>query len=297
MKIVAILNPAAGGGRGAARAEAALRKLPNVRLLRSKAPSEASALAASASQQGADIVIACGGDGTVFEVAGGLLSSGEPQSALAVLPVGTGNSFVRDLGIRDESSAIEAIKANHRRRSDVLAVTHTGGQLYSLNLVSLGFSAVVGELTNRRFKPLGTTGYVGAVLASLIRLRHHVVPFSIDGGPYDSRPLTLLSFCNSRYTGGAMMMAPHASIEDGLLDIVRIGPMNRRRFLSCFPKIFRGTHPLMPEVQIHRAQRAEFAPTGPLPVMIDGEIQILEVRKIEVRPRALEIIFRPQEET
>lgn len=295
MKIAAILNPAAGGGQGAALAERALQEVPGVTLLRSAGPGDATRLARQAAASGADVVAACGGDGTVFEVAGGLLSGepsegGGPATALAVLPVGTGNSFVRDLGIADLAGAIAALRSGARRRVDALKLVHAGGELYSLNLVSFGFSAEAGDLTNRRFKALGTAGYVGAVLASLVRLKHHVVPAAPDGSPFDSRPMTLLSFCNSRYTGGAMMMAPEASLDDGLVDIVRIGPMNRRRFLSCFPKIFRGTHPEMPEVQMSRAREVSFARIGPAPVMIDGEIQHLEPISLTVLPRALDVV-------
>ena len=295
MKIAAILNPAAGGGQGAALAESALKELPGVELLRSAAPGDATRLARQAAASGADVVVACGGDGTVFEVAGGLLSpalpeGGVPKTALAVLPVGTGNSFVRDLGITDLSGAIAALRVGARKTVDALKLVHAGGELYSLNLVSFGFSAEAGDLTNRRFKALGTAGYVSAVLASLVRLRYHVMPASLDGGHFDSRPMTLLSFCNSRYTGGAMMMAPEASLVDGLVDVVRIGPMNRRRFLACFPKIFRGTHPEMPEVQMSRAREVSFARIGPVPVMIDGEIQHLEPLSLTVLPRALDVV-------
>jgi diacylglycerol kinase (ATP) len=287
-KITAILNPAAGGGSGAARAEEALRALPGVRLVRTGGPGEAQRLAREAMEGGAEVVVACGGDGTVFEVANGLMP--QPRAALAVLPVGTGNSFVRDLGLADLPAAIDALKAQRRRKVDVLKVEHTDGVLYSVNLVSYGFSAVAGELTNRRFKPLGSAGYVSAVLASLVRLKHHVVPNALDGGTFDSRPMTLLSFCNTRYTGGAMMMAPPAVVDDGLVDVVRIGPMNRRRFIACFPRIFRGTHPEMPEVQLTRAHTISIARIGPLPVMIDGEVQQIETTRIEVCSRALEVL-------
>jgi diacylglycerol kinase (ATP) len=287
-KITAILNPAAGGGGGAARAEEALRALPGVRLVRTSGPGDGQRLAREAVAAGAEVVVACGGDGTVFEVANGLMP--EARAALAVLPVGTGNSFVRDLGLADLDAAVGALKDQRRRKIDVLKVEHTGGVLYSVNLVSYGFSAVAGELTNRRFKPMGSAGYVSAVLASLVRLKHHVVPNALDGGAFDSRPMTLLSFCNSRYTGGAMMMAPPALVDDGLVDVVRIGPMNRRRFIACFPKIFRGTHPEMPEVQLTRAHTVSIARIGPLPVMIDGEVQQIETTRIEVLSRALEVI-------
>lgn len=290
MTIAAILNPAAGSGRGAAKASAALRDLPSVRVHESRSSEHTRDLARQLSGEGVDVIVACGGDGTLFDVVGGMMLSEQRRSALAVLPVGTGNSFIRDLGISDLTQAVRAIRDGNRRKTDVLEVQHADGRLYSINLVSFGFSAIAGDLTNRRFKPFGVAGYVSAVMASLVRLEHHVVPFSLDDGAYESRPMTLLSFCNSRYTGGAMQMAPGAKIDDGLFDVIRIGPMNRRRFLSCFPKIFRGSHVEMPEVQVTRASTARFADVGPLPVMIDGEIRRIRASSIKVLPAALEVI-------
>lgn len=287
-RVVAILNPAAGGGRAARRAEPLLARIANAEVRRTEGPGHATALAAEAAEQGADAVVAVGGDGTVWEVVNGLLPRGGP--ALGILPLGTGNSFVRDLGLADAEAAVAAVAGGRTRAVDALRLEHARGTAWSVNLVSLGFSAEVGALTNRRYKPFGAAGYVVAVLQSLARLRQHAFPVALDEGAYDGRPVTLLSFCNSRYTGGDMLMAPDADPSDGEVDVVRIGTMRRRRFLASFPRIFRGTHPSMPEVETTRARRVAFAPVGPVDVMIDGEVRQLEPRALEVVPRALQVL-------
>lgn len=161
--------------------------------------------------------------------------------------------------------------------------------LHYVNLLSLGFAAQAGDLTNQRFKPLGAAGYVLAVLQSLITLEAHRFPHRVDGGALEDRPVSLLSFCNSRYTGGQMLMAPDADIADGRVDRVEIGAMGRRRFLTSFPRIFQGTHPRMPEVRTSQVQRVVFEGAEEISVMVDGEILHLVPRALSVCPGALEV--------
>lgn len=291
MSTLAIVNPAAGGGRGAARARALCAGLPGVSVVHTEGPGHATELARAAGLDGIELVVAAGGDGTVFEVVNGLLA-GEgalPRPALGILAIGTGNSFVRDFGLGEPAVAVEAIRAGRRRRIDALRVVTEEGDLYAVNIVSFGFSAAAGELTNRRFKGLGAFGYVSAVVVALSSLGAVPIEFSADGGPSEAGPFTLLSFCNSQFTGGAMHMAPEADAGDGLVDIVRIGPMGRRRFLASFPRIFRGTHPQMPEVALSRARAVAFARPTAQPILIDGEIRTVPVRAIEVLAGALEL--------
>ncbi len=172
----------------------------------------------------------------------------------------------------------------------MVEVEHAAGRAWSLNLVSVGFAAEAGELTNARYKGWGAGGYVVAVVQTLTELRQHALPHALDEGPFDARPFVLLSFCNSSSTGGDMTMAPNADPSDGELDVVRIAPMRRRRFLSSFPRIFRGTHGEMPEVGFARARKVTFAELPPIPVMIDGEVLTLSLRRLEVLPRALRLL-------
>jgi diacylglycerol kinase (ATP) len=286
-RVVAIVNTAAGGGRAPHKAEPYLAQIPGVVVRPTEHPGHATAIARECKEDGVDAVVAVGGDGTLFEVVNGLLPG--PGPSLGILPLGTGNSFVRDVGLADADAGVRAVLAGNTRSVDALKVEHTGGELFSINLVSLGFTAEAGELMNRRFKRLGATGYVSAVLTSLVNLKYHAFPYGLDDGPFDARPVTMVSFCNSRYTGGAMMMAPNADPSDGELDVVRIGTMRRRRFLASFPKIFRGTHPEMREVEQARARSVSFAPIGPVPVMVDGEVLTLDLRRVSVLRLALEI--------
>ena len=288
-----IVNGAAGGGRAAKAALPFIDQLRAngiVEVVTTERPGHATALARAAVQDGVEAIVAVGGDGTVFEVINGIL----PHTAgaaprLGLVPLGTGNSFVRDLDLADADAACRAIVAGRTRSVDAVRFLHNEGEVHYVNLMSLGFSARAGALTNRRYKPLGTAGYILAVLHSLIQLRPERFAHVCDDGHPERDPVTLVSFSNSRYTGGDMMMAPQADIADGQLDVIRIGIMGRMRFLSSFPRIFAGTHPEMAEVTTDRARRVTFDISAPVDVMVDGEILKVVPRSLEVVPGALEV--------
>ena len=290
------VNPAAGGGRCGKRVEPWIGRLRDagleLKVAHTRGPGHATEVARSLSEQGLDAVVSVGGDGTLHEVVNGLFSEGmrRSETALGVLPLGTGNSFLRDFELDSLESAFRALTSGSRSPCDVSRVTHDDGVLYSINLFSVGFTAEAGALMNRRFKALGAVGYVLGVVGCLSRLRSPVFPLSIDGGPLDRRPCTLLSFSNSRFTGGQMQMAPAADLADGRVDVIRVGKMGRRRLLTCFPRIFRGTHVQMPEVECTKAQQVSFEFDAPVDVMVDGEIIRCRPTSLEVLPHALEVL-------
>ncbi|MCA9490681.1 MAG: diacylglycerol kinase family lipid kinase [Myxococcales bacterium] len=289
--VVVILNTAAGGGRAERRLQPWLAGLGRTEVRPTSGPGHATVLARNAVAEGADAVVAAGGDGTVHEVLQGLLASDErPRTALGILPLGTGNSFVKDVGLDDLGRAAAAVGSGNTREVDVVRVEHAAGRLWSLNIVSVGFAADAGALTNAKYKPWGVAGYVAAVVETVADLRQHALPHALDEGDFDARPFVLLSFCNSSSTGGDMKMAPAADVSDGELDVVRIAPMRRRRFLSSFPRIFRGTHGEMPEITMGRARSVRFAELPPTSVMIDGEVVDLSLRSLKVLPRAVRLL-------
>ena len=297
-----IVNPAAGGGRSGARAPQALELLRasgmTLAVTETESPGHATQLAREAWEAGSRHFLVVGGDGTGYEVVNGLfpqaLESSE-QPCLAFLPLGTGNSFLRDFGISSAEEAISALASNRRRRVDVVRARHSEGTIYYMNLLSIGFSAEVGALTNRRFKRFGPTGYTMAVFVCLAGLRHHVFPLRLDADEsIDDRPNVLLSFSNSRFTGGTMMMAPAADPADGKLDVIRVGAMGRLSVMRTLPKLYKGTHVLHPRVEERQTRRVDFVgPSGGLDVtdvMVDGEVVKLALRDIEVIPGAMEVV-------
>src|SRR5690606_7251064 len=164
------------GGRCEARLKALLPRIPGaVECAWTEGPGPATSPARRAAVDGADRGVAGGGDGTLCEVGNGLFES-DRRPALGVLPLGTGTSFARDFGVHEPEPALRALRGDGRRPVDVVRVVHRDGVLHYVNLLSVGFTAAAGALTNRRFKRFGPSGYVLAVLASLVRLEHPRFP-------------------------------------------------------------------------------------------------------------------------
>ncbi len=297
-RFFAILNPAAGNGRCGQLAPAALARLRqegslDIEIAQTMRPGESSALAADAYSRGFRNFLAVGGDGTSFEIVNGLFPAacGAERPALGFLPLGTGNSFLRDFTTEGSAHAVEALRSGRRRACDLIRLRHAGGELYYMNLLSLGFPADAGELANRRFKRWGEMGYVLAVLGRLARLRPEAFPHRLAAASaWDRRPCLFLAFSNSKFTGGKMMIAPEADPTDGQIEYVRWGPVGRLRLLWLFPRLFTGTHQKHPRASRAASQRVEFDLAGPVNALVDGEILHLQIRSLEIVPGALDVI-------
>ncbi|HYY69223.1 MAG TPA: diacylglycerol kinase family protein, partial [Terriglobales bacterium] len=236
--------------------------------------------------------LAVGGDGTSCEIVNGIfpqaLAGERPQ--LAFLPLGTGNSFLRDFTTRGEH-ATEALLAGRTRPCDVLLMTHREGVLYYINLLSLGFAADVAFLRHRRFQRYGELGYLLALLTCLARLERRPFPLRVDSNPeYDRRPCLFLTFNNSKFTGGKMMIAPNADPCDGLIEYVRWGPISRLGLLANLHTLYTGTHVQHPLASRQAVRQVEFQLDAPVNVMVDGEVLKLQCQRLDVLPGVLEVM-------
>lgn len=303
-KFLAVLNPAAGGGRCERRAAPYLEKLRQagveIEVRTTEGPGHGSAIVAEGLRDGYRQFIAIGGDGTSYEVVNGIFSA-PPVDAervevvdtkrvgIGFLPLGTGNSFVRDFHSDCAAYGLQSIIAGRRRPCDVMRLTHGTGVVHALGIVAFGFPAHVAALVNRRLKPLGEIGYALGVLAKLALLRHTHLPYQTETGAAHTEPFTLLCICNNRYVGGRMKMAPNADIADGEADMIRAEKVGRLDLLRTFPRIFAGTHLAHPAVSESRLQRVDFEADAKLEIMIDGEVLTLKPRSIKVLPSAVDV--------
>ena len=295
-RFFAIVNPAAGGGRSAKLAGPALAGLREkglkIDVLASTGPGHAVELAREAYEQGYRCFIAVGGDGTAHEILNGVYERARAKEriALGFLPLGTGNSFLRDFTKDGANASLQALIEGRTRPVDLLRLTHAKGEIYSLNLLSLGFTADVGALANRYFKPFGYLGYLMGVFVRVLQLRRRAFRLRCDDDTdwNDSRCL-FLSFNNSKFTGGTMLIAPQADSTDGLIEFVRWGPIGRFGLLRMLPRLYDGTHIEHPLASRRAVRRIEFAMQVPVDVLIDGEIAALECISLDVMPAAVDI--------
>jgi diacylglycerol kinase (ATP) len=295
-RFFAIVNPAAGYGRSAKLAGPALARLRErgirVDVVASSAPGHAVQLAREAYTQGYRRFIAVGGDGTAHEILNGVLvsKSGSERISLGFLPLGTGNSFLRDFAGDGAEASLRALLAGRKRGVDVVRLTHAGGEIYSLNLLSMGFTADVASLTNRHFKPLGRLGYLLGVFVRVLQLQRR--PFALrceDDNEWDERRCLFLAFNNSKYTGGTMLIAPHADPTDGLIEFVRWGPIGRLGLIRMLPRLYDGTHIAHPLASRRAVRHVEFNVPTAIDVMIDGEVASLQCRSLDVIPGAVDV--------
>ncbi len=291
--MLAVVNPSAGGGRCGRLAEEALARLTAagvaLEVRRTEGPGHATDLVRDAYATGFRRFLSVGGDGTAFEVINGILKGGASgdRASVGFLPLGTGNSFLRDF----PGDPFASVASGRTRPCDVFRLRHAEGEVYSINLVALGFPADVGEATNRRFKWAGPLGYVLGVVSCLARRPRHVFRLRADGAEaWESEPCLMLVFANSRFTGGKMMIAPDARPDDGLMEFVRLGPLGRLSILRRLPRLFDGTYVRLPGASRRGVRRVDFDLPGPVGVMIDGEVLALRCVSLEVLPGRIDVL-------
>lgn len=306
---LAIVNPAAGGGRSRKLLGPALERLKaegiDVKVAATRRPGQATEIAREAYGRGVRYFIAVGGDGTSFEVVNGLfpqaLEDKHEPPTLGFLPLGTGNSFLRDFSDRGVEYAIESILAGKSRPCDVLRLRHRDGVIYYINLLSMGFSADVATLRARRFSAWGELGYLASIFLTLARFNRRPFPVRVEsadrvenrqaeGTTFDGRRCLFLTFSNSKFTGGTMMIAPHAEIGDGLVEYVRWGPIGRVGLIRNLPRLYDGTHVEHPMAAHMAVRRVEFNLDAPVDVMVDGEVLTLHCEELDVLPGALHVV-------
>ena len=283
-KPVVIVNPRSGGGLSEKRWAGLVGVLSDglgafdTRF--TEAPGHARTLAQEEAQSGRRLVIALGGDGTISEVADGLVAAGG-TAELGIIPRGTGGDFRRSLGIKNEiAKAAEHLRKSKPRRIDVGRVSfvaHDGSTStrHFVNVTSVGFSSVVASRANQGSKRLGgKASFLSAVVRSLLTYDNAEISFSVDDGEPRRMAVLLAAVGNGRFFGGGMKICPEALLDDGYFDLVTVGDMGRMEVLAKIHRIYSGQHLSMKAVRSVRCQRLHVASVdggAKIPLEIDGE--------------------------
>jgi diacylglycerol kinase (ATP) len=241
-----------------------------------------------------DALIVVGGDGMVNLGVNLVAGTGVP---LGLIPAGTGNDMARALGIPHEDQAaaldilIEAL--NHPARViDAGLVTDAAGETRWFGcMLSAGFDSIVNERANRMQHPKGASRYTIAMLLELVTLKPIQYKITHDGETFESGGM-MMSVGNGVSLGGGMKVTPTALVDDGLLDILVVGPLTRIQFLRIFPKVFAGTHIEDPRVRIVKAKKIRIEADGVI-AYTDGERFAALPIDIEVKPGALKVFAPP----
>jgi diacylglycerol kinase (ATP) len=293
---VVIVNPSsASGSTGEAWPQIAsdLRsQFGAFRVLFTKNRGDAAALASDAARKGAKFIIACGGDGTISEVANGILSSGKDVE-LGILPSGTGGDFRRTLEIPSQSREAARILSKGRTvKIDVGRVSfvdHNRNEAmrYFVGVASCGMSTKVIERVKKE---------KGSFAASLLHTAMRTKPTRLAVQLDDSheRHLTVLNLCiaNARYFGGGMKIAPDAKLTDGKFDVVGVGDLSALKIFTSAPRVYMGSHLSMPEVSHTLARKLTVRAadrTVEVALEIDGELPGKLPATFQVIPEALRV--------
>jgi diacylglycerol kinase family enzyme len=163
--------------------------------------------------------------------------------------------------------------------------------LHYINLLSMGFTADVATLRARRFGGWGELGYIISIFQGLARLQRRAFPTRVDQETeFDRRRCLFLTFNNSKFTGGTMMIAPDAATDDGLIEYVRWGPIGRVGLIRNLPTLYDGTHTRHPLAEVRKVRRVDFHLDAPVDVMVDGEVITLHCESLDVLPAALNVV-------
>ncbi len=299
---IIIVNPAAGGGAAGREWTSSAAKILNhfgpFETAFTCRSGDATQIADSESRSGRRLIIAFGGDGTISEVARGILSSGA-TSELGVLPRGTGSDFHRSLELPSRlTDAAHALRNSRTVSIDVGRVSfesRKGGteSHYFVNSASFGLSGEVADSTNRSSKALGgMIAFASRAVKSAFTYDPPDVYLQVEDEPARRSPVTMVCLNNGRFFGGGMKIAPSASLVDGRLDLVVVRKLSFAQILTKGPLLYTGAHLGLPEVDHRTARSAQARPADSslrILVEVDGECPGFLPARFEVCPQALRL--------
>jgi len=303
-RTVVVVNPNSQGGRLGKRwpelADTLARAFP-FDDVQTKGPGDATRIAREALRSGAERIVAIGGDGTINEVVNGFFDDGAPiapDASFALIPYGTGGDFRRSIEVPlDHAEAAAVIAANKRKQIDVgkLELTRRDGtraiRMFA-NIASFGVSGVVDRLVNESGKKLGRLSFALATARAAWSYKNQRVQLVFDGDPQSRVEATVntVAVANGKYFGGAMMVAPHAELDDGQFDVISMGDFGFGDVVKSGRRLYQGTHLAMDKVTSRRARIVDAEPVDPSATVeldVDGEPLGVLPARFELLPAAL----------
>jgi diacylglycerol kinase (ATP) len=269
-----VLNPAAGRGAAARALDPVAREFQRqgwaVHVERTEGPGHAVELAARAAAAGVTRVVAVGGDGTVHEVANGLLRHGG-DVALGVVPIGSGNDFAKLVGVY-RHSPVRAVRRLVTARTLTFDAGRVGDE-YFVNSMGFGFGPAVVRVRNAMPGLSGFASYFVPVIRAFAGFRPPHLEIRAPGFS-ETGYMMMVEVCNGTTAGGSYRFAPDAQPADGRLDVCLVRRVSLPRFLLAVPRVMRGTHGSMREIALFQTREVTIRSLdGPLLLHLDGELR------------------------
>jgi diacylglycerol kinase (ATP) len=310
-----IVNPKAGAGRAGENLDGFLRvvegALGAIDVEKTERPGHATELAERGAREGREVVVATGGDGSVHEVANGLLrarDAGFTQAALGIIGRGTGGDLCRTLGLEHKLERyLSAIAARNARPMDVGRLSFTGNdgkpaRAYFVNILSVGMGGLVDTYVHRHARWAGgKLGYFLASAQALIDSEVAILRLRIehDGVTREEEVRSRsIAICNGRYFGSGMFVAPMAKVDDGVLEVVNLGCASKAKFALNGSSIYSGEHLRSPDVSHFACQKLSMTVLNERAretflLDVDGEPLGAPPLEVEVLPEALPVLLPP----
>lgn len=290
-----IVNKISGNGKGLKvwkKVEKLLQeKRINYQVRFTERPKHAVEIAKELSSEKCYAIVAVGGDGTVHDVANGLIGSNIP---LGVIPAGSGNDFARALDIpMDYKKALERILMGKQRKIDIGRI----GEEYCITVAGIGFDGKVAEVNNAsKYKKwlnlirLGALSYGLSFLHVLLKYRPVNIQLKVDGENLVFFNVWLIAIANIPNYGGGIRICPDACYNDGLFDICIVHSITKWDLLRTFPKAYKGKHLFHSGVTMIKGKQVEVISEFPVIVQGDGEILMKTPVNVTIQRDALLII-------
>jgi YegS/Rv2252/BmrU family lipid kinase len=294
MKIFYINNPAAGHKNGEKFFPLIIKEFENQKIevdsVKTEYPNHATEIVNRLDFTKYDGLAVSGGDGSLFEIVNGYFSNPSiKRIPIGIIPVGRGNAFARDINLFLDrwQESISVIKSQNTKMVDVGMFSSNNKKFYFINILGFGFVTDVGK-TAFKLRAFGDLSYILGVFHATISLKPFMLQLEIDGKQIE-RENVFVEISNSRYTGKDFLMAPNASIEDGLLDVTLLNKLTRIKLMQCLPKIFTGEHLKMREVETFKAREIKIVTTPKKLLTPDGQLMESTPIEIECIPKAIEV--------
>ena len=295
-----IVNPKAGSVQDADLSAA--HGTPGIEVVEVETEDETCAAATAAARDGIRAVVAAGGDGTLHLVVNGLMAWGDhaaDRPDLGLIPLGTGNDFARTLGLPlgDVAGCLTCLPDGPRRTLDVIRYAHDGQAGYAINVCAGGFAGTIGETLTPEFKASwGPLAYLVGAAKLLPDLTDYHTEIAWDDGPAERLDAFNVVVANGRTAAGGRPVAPRASPEDGLLDVVVVRAGTALDLARLAALVLAGDYITDDAIVFNQVRRVRIASTPGMWFNVDGELRTNEPVEFEVVPGALNVIVGPEYE-
>ncbi|MEY2519801.1 MAG: diacylglycerol kinase [Verrucomicrobiota bacterium] len=267
-----------------------IARLPRAEIHRTTKAGSAARLARTALRNGCKMIVAAGGDGTLNEVINGIREKAG-ETSVGLIPLGTGNDFARSLGLpTDLDEALDVLRAGQTRAIDLVRVTSDEVR-YFVNVSAGGFSGLVDEkLTPEMKKTWGPLAYLRSAAAALPELRAYRTTLAFDETESLTLQLYNVVIANGRYVAGGRLIAPEASLDDGLLDIILIQERSAPELALLAAQVALGAHLSSEAIVFRRAAKLTVNSKPGMWFNVDGELVGNEPARFEILPSALRFV-------